>query len=89
MSPAESALNAPAEMVHYGMTKAAQLSVARGLAQTTAGSGVTVNSVLSEAGNPLRRVGTFAELAAARVSLAEAEQAFFAHARPTSLLKRF
>lgn len=86
----ESALNAPAEMVHYGMTKAAQLSVARGLAQTTAGSGVTVNSVLP---GPTRSegVGTFfAELAAAQgVSLAEAEQAFFAHARPTSLLKRF
>src|SRR5438876_6367372 len=42
----ESAINTPAEMVHYGMTKTAQLAVARGLAELTAGSGVTVNSVL-------------------------------------------
>src|SRR5205823_86710 len=42
----ESALNIPAEMIHYGMTKTAQLAVARGLAEATAGTGVTVNSVL-------------------------------------------
>ena len=42
----ESAINIPAEMVHYGMTKTAQLSVARGLAESLAGTGITVNSVL-------------------------------------------
>jgi NAD(P)-dependent dehydrogenase (short-subunit alcohol dehydrogenase family) len=42
----ESALNIPVEMVHYGVTKLAQLGVARGLAESVAGSGVTVNSVL-------------------------------------------
>src|SRR6266478_10248142 len=42
----ESALQIPTEMIHYGMTKTAQLAVSRGLAETTAGSGVTVNSVL-------------------------------------------
>ena len=42
----ESGINTPTEMVHYGMTKTAQLAISRGLAQTVAGSGVTVNSVL-------------------------------------------
>jgi len=42
----ESALNVPVEMIHYGMTKTAQLAVSRGLAELTAGTGVTVNSVL-------------------------------------------
>src|ERR1700727_1981242 len=42
----ESALQIPAEMIHYGMTKAAQIAVARGLAEITAGTGITVNSVL-------------------------------------------
>src|SRR2546421_10025935 len=42
----ESAINTPAEMIHYGMTKTAQLAVSRGLAQSCAGTGVTVNAVL-------------------------------------------
>src|SRR5208283_2377924 len=42
----ESAVQIPAEMVHYGMTKTAQLAVARGIAESVAGTGVTVNSVL-------------------------------------------
>ena len=42
----ESAVQIPAEMIHYGMTKTAQLAIARGLAETVAGTGVTVNSVL-------------------------------------------
>ena len=42
----ESALQIPKEMIHYGMTKTAQLAVARGLAETTAGTGITVNTVL-------------------------------------------
>jgi NAD(P)-dependent dehydrogenase (short-subunit alcohol dehydrogenase family) len=86
----ESAICPPAEMVHYGMSKSAQLSVSRGLAETCAGTGVTVNAVLP---GPTRTEGVgnfFAQLAAdAGQTLAEAEQAFFTHARPTSLLKRF
>ena len=86
----ESGINPPGEMVHYGMTKAAQLSVSRGLAQLTAGTGVTVNAVLP---GPTRSEGVadfFAKLATAQgIDLAEAERRFFAEARPTSLLKRF
>lgn len=86
----ESGVNPPGEMVHYGMTKAAELSISRGLAQTAAGTGVTVNAVLP---GPTRTEGVtefFGKLAAAQgIDLAEAERRFFAEARPTSLLKRF
>jgi len=86
----ESGICPPAEMVHYGMTKSAQLSVSRGLAETCAGTGVTVNAVLP---GPTRSEGVadfFGKLAAqAGQSTHEAERAFFANARPTSLLKRF
>ena len=86
----ESGVNPPGEMVHYGMTKAAELSISRGLAQTAAGTGVTVNAVLP---GPTRTEGVtdfFAKLATAQgIDLVEAERRFFAEARPTSLLKRF
>lgn len=86
----ESGICPPAEMVHYGVTKSAQLSVSRGLAETCAGSGVTVNAVLP---GPTRTEGAgefFVKLARdAGQTLAEAESAFFTQARPTSLLKRF
>lgn len=86
----ESGVNPPTEMVHYGMSKAAQLSVSRGLAQTCAGTAVTVNAVLP---GPTKTEGVadfFGKLAAEQgVDLAEAERRFFAEARPTSLLKRF
>jgi len=86
----ESALHIPAEMIHYGMTKAAQIAVARGLAETTAGSGITVNSVLP---GPTRSrgVGDFvADMAAKSGKSAKTvEDEFFKSARPTSLLKRF
>jgi NAD(P)-dependent dehydrogenase (short-subunit alcohol dehydrogenase family) len=86
----ESAYHIPAEMIHYGMTKAAQIAVARGLAELTAGSGVTVNSVLP---GPTRSrgVGDFVTemAAAAGQSAGQVEQDFFRTARPTSLLKRF
>ena len=85
----ESALCPPAEMVHYGMTKTAQLAVARGMAETTTGTGVTVNSVLP---GPTRTEGVeafFATLAAEQGQSPEAfTQHFFAQARPTSILKR-
>jgi len=86
----ESGINIPAEMVHYGMTKAAQLAVARGIAETTVGTAVTVNAVLP---GPTRTEGVgefFAKLAKEQgASLEQAEKDFFAFARPSSLLKRF
>ena len=86
----ESALQIPAEMVHYGMTKAAQIAVARGLAEATAGSGITVNSVLP---GPTRSrgVGEYVADTAAKSgkSAKTIEDEFFKTARPTSLLKRF
>ena len=86
----ESALQIPAEMIHYGMTKTAQLAVARGLAETTAGSGVTVNSVLPGP-TASEGVSTFVgQMATARgVDFATMEHEFFATARPSSLLQRF
>jgi NAD(P)-dependent dehydrogenase (short-subunit alcohol dehydrogenase family) len=85
----ESALNTPAEMVHYGMTKTAQLAVSRGVAELTAGSGVTVNSVLP---GPTRSEGVsefFGRMAAEEgVSQPEMETRFIAEHRPTSLLRR-
>lgn len=84
----ESGLQIPAEMIHYGMTKSAQISVARGLAELTAGTGVTVNSVLP---GPTRSEGVeeFVKKLSGRKSFAEVEKQFFADVRPTSLLKRF
>jgi NAD(P)-dependent dehydrogenase (short-subunit alcohol dehydrogenase family) len=86
----ESGLQIPAEMIHYGMTKTAQLAIARGLAETTAGSGVTVNSVLP---GPTRSEGvaTFVERMAAQrgIDFETMEKEFFQHARPSSLLQRF
>jgi NAD(P)-dependent dehydrogenase (short-subunit alcohol dehydrogenase family) len=86
----ESAIQIPAEMIHYGMTKTAQLAVSRGLAESVAGTGITVNSVLP---GPTRSrgVGDFVEaLAKADGTSVEAfEKQFFETARPTSLIKRF
>jgi NAD(P)-dependent dehydrogenase (short-subunit alcohol dehydrogenase family) len=86
----ESGYQIPAEMIHYGMTKSAQISVARGVAETTAGTGVTVNTVLP---GPTRSrgVGDFVvEMAKAAGKTPEViEQEFFKTARPTSLLQRF
>ncbi len=86
----ESALQIPSEMIHYGMTKTAQLAVSRGLAETLAGTGVTVNSVLPGP-TASEGVGRFVEqLAAAQgVDTATVEREFFATARPSSLLRRF
>lgn len=86
----ESGLQIPAEMIHYGVTKAAQIALARGMAQLTAGTQVTVNSVLA---GPTRSegVGVFVEQLAEQqgVSAAEFEKQFFQTVRPTSLLRRF
>ena len=85
----ESALQIPAEMVHYGTTKTAQLAVARGLAELTKGTAVTVNSVLP---GPTASEGVeefLKQLAGAGKTRAEAEHEFFRDARPSSLLQRF
>jgi len=86
----ESAQNIPTEMIHYGMTKTAQVSIARGIAQSVAGTGVTSNSVLVGPTSS-EGVGDFLQSLAARQgkSLAEMEKEFFVSARPSSLLKRF
>jgi NAD(P)-dependent dehydrogenase (short-subunit alcohol dehydrogenase family) len=86
----ESALNIPTEMIHYGMTKTAQLAVARGLAETLTRTGVTVNSVLPGP-TASEGVGEFvARMAAERgVDAATMEREFFATARPSSVLQRF
>jgi NAD(P)-dependent dehydrogenase (short-subunit alcohol dehydrogenase family) len=86
----ESGVQIPVEMIHYGMTKTAQLAVSRGLAEATAGTGITVNSVLP---GPTRSRGVndfTAALALEKgVSAAEFERDFFKTARPSSLLQRF
>ena len=86
----ESGLQIPPEMIHYGVTKTAQLAVSRGLAETLAGTGVTVNSVLP---GPTASEGVdrfVAQLAAARgTDAATVERQFFKTARPSSLLRRF
>jgi len=86
----ESAVNIPAEMIHYGVTKTMQVALARGLAETTAGTSVTVNSVLA---GPTRSEGVeefITELAKTKhVPPAAVEKEFFTTARPSSLLRRF
>ncbi|SHK59611.1 SDR family NAD(P)-dependent oxidoreductase [Hymenobacter psychrotolerans] len=85
----ESGLQIPAEMIHYGTTETAQLGVARGLAELTAGTDVTVNSVLP---GPTASDGVeefLRQLTGPDKTRAEAEQEFFRDARPSSLLKRF
>lgn len=86
----ESAVQIPAEMVHYGMTKTAQLAVSRGLAETLAGTGVTVNAILP---GPTRSEGVekfVADLGArAGKSAEQVEREFFQTLRPSSLIKRF
>jgi NAD(P)-dependent dehydrogenase (short-subunit alcohol dehydrogenase family) len=86
----ESAVNIPTEMIHYGVTKTMQVALARGLAETTTGTAVTVNSVLA---GPTRSEGVegfIADMASGQgVSPEEVERAFFRTARPSSILKRF
>jgi NAD(P)-dependent dehydrogenase (short-subunit alcohol dehydrogenase family) len=86
----ESGVNIPKEMIDYGMTKTAQLAISRGLAESVAGSGVTVNAVLP---GPTRSEGLerwLAPAAKARgVGLEVIEKEFLDAMRPTSLIKRF
>jgi NAD(P)-dependent dehydrogenase (short-subunit alcohol dehydrogenase family) len=86
----ESGINIPTEMIHYGVTKTAQLSLARGLAEITVGTNVTVNSVLP---GPTRSEGVedFIQGLAKDQSITpeQVEKEFFEKTRPSSLLKRF
>ncbi len=86
----ESGVNIPVEMVHYGVTKTAQLALARGLAEATAGTDVTVNSVLP---GPTRSEGVeqfVQDMAKGQgTDVARAEAEFFRTVRPSSLLRRF
>jgi NAD(P)-dependent dehydrogenase (short-subunit alcohol dehydrogenase family) len=86
----ESAVNIPVEMMHYGVTKTMQIALARGLAETTAGTAVTVNSILP---GPTRSEGVadfLGSLAASKgVAPAAIESEFFKIGRPGSLLQRF
>src|SRR2546423_6885305 len=84
----ESAINTPAEMIHYGMTKTAQLAVSRGLAQSCAGTGVTVNAILP---GPTHSAGVeeFVTQLGGGQSFETFEKRFFTSHRPSSLIKRF
>ena len=86
----ESAIQIPTEMIHYGMTKTAQLAVSRGLAESVAGTGITVNSILPGP-TKSRGVGDFVEGMArsAEKSFEQVEAEFFDKVRPTSLIRRF
>lgn len=86
----ESGVNIPVEMIHYGVTKTAQLALARGMAEAAAGTNVTVNSVLP---GPTRSEGVeqfVSDMAATRKTTEEViEKEFFQNVRPSSLIKRF
>jgi NAD(P)-dependent dehydrogenase (short-subunit alcohol dehydrogenase family) len=86
----ESALQIPVEMIHYGMTKTAQLAISRGLAETTAGTAVTVNAVLPGPTQSEGVAGFVKSLATEKGVEREAvEKEFFEKARPSSSLQRF
>ena len=84
----ESGIQIPAEMIHYGMTKTAQLAVSRGIAETCAGTGVTCNAVLP---GPTKSAGVdeFVAQLSGGQSFEEFEKVFFKKVRPSSLLQRF
>jgi NAD(P)-dependent dehydrogenase (short-subunit alcohol dehydrogenase family) len=86
----ESAINIPVEMIHYGVTKTMQVALARGLAETTIATAVTINSILA---GPTRSEGVqkfLTDMAKTKgVTPGEIEKGFFQSARPSSLLQRF
>ena len=86
----ESGVQIPVEMIHYGVTKTAQIAVARGIAETCAGTGVTCNAVLPGP-TASEGVSDFVESLASQAGQnhQQVEKEFFEKARPTSLLKRF
>jgi NAD(P)-dependent dehydrogenase (short-subunit alcohol dehydrogenase family) len=86
----ESGQQTPVEMVHYGMTKTAQIAVARGVAESVAGTGVTANSILAGP-TASEGVADFVQSMAMQqgISKEQVEKQFFEKVRPSSLLKRF
>src|SRR5271170_1347455 len=84
----ESAIQIPVEMIHYGVTKTALLGLSRGLAESCAGSGVTVNAILP---GPTRSVGVeeFVTKLSGGQTFEAFEKEFFTSVRPSSLIKRF
>ena len=86
----ESAIQIPAEMIHYGMTKTAQIAISRGLAESLAGTAITVNSILPGP-TKSRGIVDFVDILATqqKKSFEEFEKIFFEEVRPTSLIKRF
>lgn len=86
----ETAVSTASEMVHYGMTKTAQISIARGMAELTKGTAVTVNSIMPGPTKSRGIADFIADMATVgSVTAAEAEQNFFKNIRPTSLIQRF
>jgi NAD(P)-dependent dehydrogenase (short-subunit alcohol dehydrogenase family) len=86
----ESALQIPTEMVHYGMTKTAQIAVARGIAESVAGTGIAVNSVLPGPTKSRGATDFVDDMARAKgQNFTQVEAEFFEHVRPISLIKRF
>lgn len=86
----ETAISAASEMIHYGMTKTAQISIARGMAELTKGTDVTVNSILPGPTKSRGIEGFIKDMAvAANITPEEAEKNFFTDIRPTSLIQRF
>merc|ERR1712000_324713 len=78
------------EMIHYGMSKTCQVAIARGLAESTSGTNVTVNSILvgpTYSDGVKRFVNQLAE--SKNISVSEVEDEFFKETRPTSIIKRF
>lgn len=86
----ETAISVASEMIHYGMTKTAQLSIARGMAELTKGTDVTVNAILPGPTKSRGIEGFIKDMAeAADITPSEAEKNFFTDIRPTSLIQRF
>jgi|TARA_R110002050_G_scaffold280862_1_gene428001 NAD(P)-dependent dehydrogenase (short-subunit alcohol dehydrogenase family) len=86
----ESAIQIPKEMIHYGMTKTAQISVSRGIAELTKGTNVTSNSIIvgpSKSEGVMKFMGELGEQT--NQSATEIEEDFFKNVRPSSLIKRF
>ena len=86
----ESAVNIPTEMIHYGVTKTMQVALARGLAETTSGTSVTVNSILAGPTRSEGAEGFLKQMAKSQgISVEAVEKNFFQTARATSILQRF
>jgi len=84
----ESSISVPEEMIHYGMTKTAQLAVSRGLPELTKGTNITVNSIMPGP-TKSRGVEDFLKELMKNNTPEKAEKEYFASNRPNSLIQRF